>query len=125
MHRSYLDAVRAACERSRVGALAHITGGGIPGNLGRVLPPNLDAVVDTRSWSPPPEFVSLAELSGASAAEMYRVFNMGIGMIAVTSPATAGEVEALIRDAGCGTTRLGLLCAGTGAVRLDGLDGGS
>ncbi len=121
VHRSYLHSIRSACDGSRVKALAHITGGGIPGNLRRVLPPHLDGVVDTRRWSPQPEFLSLAEASGAAAAEMYRVFNMGIGMIAVTAAADADHVETLIRATGCGTTRLGRLSTGTGEVRLDGL----
>ena len=124
VHRSYLEPIRSACERSLVKALAHITGGGIPGNLSRILPVHLDAAVDVRSWSPPPEFLSLANHSGARAAEMYRVFNMGIGMVVVTTDAAAGDVESGARESGCAVHRIGDLRAGSGEVRLDGLSEG-
>ena len=66
-----------------VRAVAHITGGGLPGNLNRVLPDSLDAVVDRATWEPPRVFTELQELGGVSDDEMFKVFNMGIGMVAV------------------------------------------
>ena len=122
VHRSYLEVLRGACEQGRVRGLAHITGGGIPGNLGRVLPAEIDAVVDVESWAPPPEFRFLAEQSGAPPEEMYRVFNMGVGMIAVVSPDDVDAVEAAVRDGGCGTVRCGRLVEGSGQVRMPGAD---
>ena len=118
VHRSYLEVLGGACEQGRIRALAHITGGGIPGNLGRVLPANIDAVVDVQSWEPSPEFLFLAEQSGAPREEMYRVFNMGIGMIAVVSPEDLDAVETAVRDGGCRTARCGRLVEGGGQVRM-------
>ena len=122
VHRSYLEPLRAACVRGRVRALAHITGGGIPGNLRRILPADLDAVVQTSSWAPLPEFVFLGRESGASPAELYRVFNMGLGMIAVVAPEDLEEVETGARAGGCATVRCGQLSEGSGEVRLVGLE---
>jgi phosphoribosylformylglycinamidine cyclo-ligase len=122
VHRSYLEVLRGACGQGQIRALAHITGGGIPGNLGRILPAELDAVVDVESWVPPAEFRFLAEQSEAPPAEMYRVFNMGVGMIAVVSPNDLDAVEAAVQDGGCGTVRCGRLVEGSGQVRMPGED---
>ena len=122
VHRSYLHVLREPCAQGRIRALAHITGGGIPGNLERVLPANLDAVVDVESWEPLPEFRFLAEHSGAAPEEMYRVFNMGVGMVAVVSPSDLEATEAAIRDGGCGAVRCGRLVEGSGQVRMPGTD---
>lgn len=118
VHRAYLPALRDACAAGRVRALAHVTGGGIPGNLGRVLPDGLDAAVDLSGRAPPPEFLLLQEESGASTGEMYRVFNMGVGMIAVTRPGDAGAVVDAARAEGCPAFPCGELVQGTGEVRL-------
>lgn len=118
VHRSYLAVLRVPCERGEVLALAHVTGGGIPGNLSRVLPKGLDAVIRTSSWIPPQEFAFVAEASGASASEMYRVFNMGIGMIAVVEPDFEGSVIAAAESQACAAWRCGELCAGDGRVQM-------
>jgi phosphoribosylformylglycinamidine cyclo-ligase len=81
-HRLYVDEVRDLREAADVRALAHVTGGGIPGNLGRVLPPGLEARIDWESWERPPVFAWLAE-RGVAEDELRRVFNLGIGMCAV------------------------------------------
>lgn len=123
VHRSYLRELRGPAEKGLVHGLAHVTGGGISGNLGRILTPDLDAEVDTGAWSPPGEFRFLAEASGATAEEMYRVFNMGVGMIAVIRP---NEVEVVLRaleEAGATAFPCGRLTEGAGEVRLLGLDG--
>ena len=78
----YLDDVRALRARAEVRALAHITGGGIAGNLARVLPEGLGAVVDPTAWKRPAVFGWLAE-RGVSEDELRRVFNVGIGYCAV------------------------------------------
>lgn len=119
VHRSYLGALRGPCASGRIRALAHITGGGIPGNLGRVLPGELDARVDTGSWEPPAEFRSLRELGDVEPAEMYRTFNMGLGMIAAVREEDAGDVAQEIRESGCPVVRCGRLVAGSGRVRLE------
>jgi phosphoribosylformylglycinamidine cyclo-ligase len=80
--RCYLDDVRALRARADVRALAHVTGGGIGGNLGRVLPDGLGAVIDPTTWARPPVFAWLEE-QGVDETELRRVFNLGIGYCAV------------------------------------------
>jgi phosphoribosylformylglycinamidine cyclo-ligase len=88
-HRLYLDEVRALRAEADVKALAHVTGGGIAGNLGRVLPPGLEARIDWGSWERPPVFGWLVE-HGVAEDELRRVFNLGIGMCAVVPDPPAG-----------------------------------
>ena len=87
-HRLYLDDVRRLRERCDVRALAHVTGGGIPGNLPRALPDGLGAVVDPSSWERPPVYAWLDE-RGIAEDEQRRVFNLGIGYCAVVPPEDA------------------------------------
>ena len=89
-HRSYLDEVRLLrpamrAEGGDLRALAHITGGGIPGNLVRILPEGCQALVDPTSWDLPPLFTTLQQAGGISTEEMRDVFNLGIGYCAVVS----------------------------------------
>jgi phosphoribosylformylglycinamidine cyclo-ligase len=93
-HRLYLDEVRSLRERAEVKALAHVTGGGILGNLTRVLPPAIGVEIDWESWQRPPVFEWLAE-RGVDEAEQRRVFNLGIGMCAVV-PAAAADAGLVI-----------------------------
>lgn len=88
-HRAYWKALRP--QLGRIKALAHITGGGIAGNLERVLPSGIGAQLDARTWAEetPPIFGLIQRRGGISIEEMFRVFNMGLGMIAVVSPADA------------------------------------
>ena len=88
-HRLYLDDVRALRERADVKALAHVTGGGILGNLARVLPEGVDVELDWESWQRPPVYAWLDE-HGVDEEEQRRVFNLGIGMCAVVPPQDAG-----------------------------------
>ena len=96
-HRLYLDDVRALRGRADVKALAHITGGGIMGNLPRVIPEGVGVEIDWGSWERPPVYGWLEE-HGVDDEEQRRVFNLGIGMCAVVPP----------HDAGAGTV-IGLL----------------
>ena len=82
----YADEVRALLERADVRALAHVTGGGILGNLARVLPDGLEARIDWNAWDRPAVFAWLAE-HGVDEDELRRVFNVGIGMCAVVAEA--------------------------------------
>jgi phosphoribosylformylglycinamidine cyclo-ligase len=84
-------ALASGCD---VHALAHITGGGLAANLARVLPPGTGAVLDRATWRPPPVFGLLAGRGGIEAAEMERVFNMGVGMAAVVA---AGDADRALR----------------------------
>jgi phosphoribosylformylglycinamidine cyclo-ligase len=88
-HRLYLDEVRALRRTADMKALAHVTGGGILGNLSRVLPLGVTARIDWDSWERPPVFEWIAE-HGVSEDEARRVFNLGIGMCAVVAEAPPG-----------------------------------
>jgi len=94
VHRSYATAVRPLL--GEVHALAHVTGGGIAGNLVRVLPPGVEAVVDAGSWPWPPLFRVLMRAGQVGRDEMRRVFNLGVGMIAVVA---RDDVETAVRAA--------------------------
>jgi phosphoribosylformylglycinamidine cyclo-ligase len=117
VHRSYLKAL--APVRAEIHAMAHITGGGLPGNLDRALPPSLDAVVDTRSWEIPNVFRVLEAAGGVARDEMYRAFNMGVGMVVITDAAGAGLVRASAMAAGVESWILGDVAEGTGRVVLN------
>jgi phosphoribosylformylglycinamidine cyclo-ligase len=88
-HRLYLDEVRSLRERADVKALAHITGGGIMGNLPRVLPEGVGVQIDWDAWERPPVYAWL-DAQGVDEEEQRRVFNLGIGMCAVVPPQDAG-----------------------------------
>lgn len=94
-HRSYLNALTPLLERGEIRRLAHITGGGLLDNIPRVLPPGLDAHLDTASWELPSVFRTLQAHGGIEKMEMFRVFNMGIGMVAFVH---ARRADALIRE---------------------------
>jgi len=94
VHRSYAAALRPLL--GDMHALAHVTGGGIAGNLVRVLPPGVEAVVDAGSWPWPPLFRVLMRAGQVGREEMRRVFNLGVGMIAVVA---RDDVEAAVRAA--------------------------
>jgi phosphoribosylformylglycinamidine cyclo-ligase len=83
IHRSYLPVIRQLTKLNLVAGMAHITGGGITENMPRILPRNVSAEIDTRSWPMPPIFRHLQELGQVGEEEMLRTFNMGIGLIAV------------------------------------------
>jgi len=90
-HRLYLDDVRALRMQADIKALAHVTGGGILGNLSRVLPEGVSAHVDWDAWERPAVFHWLADL-GVDEEEAHKVFNLGIGMCAVVSQPHAGAL---------------------------------
>ena len=89
-HRNYLPAIRGLLQADDLHALAHVTGGGITNNLARVLPPGLDAVVQKGTWEILPIFRFVRERGKVADPEMYRTFNMGLGMILVVAPDRPG-----------------------------------
>lgn len=91
-HQSYTDAVTVALEAGSLTGMAHITGGGIAGNLGRIVPEGMTAAVDTSSWDVPRLMTYIAEIGHVAVEECYRVFNMGIGFILVSRPDRATEL---------------------------------
>jgi len=115
VHRSYWAALAPVLPA--VHALAHITGGGIPGNLGRSLPDGCGAVVHAGAWPVPDLFGWLESRGRVRRDEMYRVFNMGLGMIAVVSQERVRDVETAAATAGVATWQVGGIVAGEG-VRI-------
>ena len=115
-HRSYLAPLWPELEQDRIKALIHITGGGFEGNIPRVLPAGVGARVVTTSWPVPPLFAMIAEGGPVARDEMFRTFNMGIGMILVVSPGTADQLESSLRSRGEETFRIGELVTGDGVT---------
>jgi phosphoribosylformylglycinamidine cyclo-ligase len=107
-------------------AAAHVTGGGIAGNLRRVLPSSCDAVVDRRAWHEPPVFSEIRQVGNVDDAEMTRVFNLGIGMVLVVAAAALDTVLELLDapDHHDGASRrpmvMGTVVEGSGCVRMEG-----
>jgi phosphoribosylformylglycinamidine cyclo-ligase len=116
VHRSYLPLLRPIL--GKIHGMAHITGGGLPGNVNRVLPDTLDAVIDAGSWQVPNLFEQLERAGQVSRAEMYRTFNMGVGMVVITDEAGAAAVEASASSGNVDAWRLGRTVRGTGQVRI-------
>ncbi len=98
-HRCYLPEVAPWLERGIVKAMAHITGGGLPGNVPRTLPGGLAAALDPTAWDVPPIFRLIEQRGRVPRAEMYRVFNMGIGYTIICAAPHAGELLAALPDA--------------------------
>jgi phosphoribosylformylglycinamidine cyclo-ligase len=117
-HRSYLPVVRALLEREQVKGLAHITGGGITENLPRILPENCGAEIDLNAWTAPPIFQFIQQRGGVSRDEMYRTFNMGIGLVVACAARNADHV---IRSAAAAgephARRIGVVVPAERAVR--------
>ena len=94
----YSSAVLEAMATGAVTGAAHITGGGLPGNLGRPIPEGLTATVDTTSWQPPTIFGHLADVGGVARADMFDAFNMGIGFCLIVRPDRVSEVSGPLAD---------------------------
>jgi phosphoribosylformylglycinamidine cyclo-ligase len=118
VHRSYLAAVRPML--GRIHALAHITGGGLPGNLNRALPGGLDALVDLQSWTVPNLFRVLEDAGDVAPDEMFRAFNMGVGAVVLVAPADAEDMIVSASQAGVRAWTLGRVVPGAGIVRFTG-----
>ena len=117
VHRSYLAVLRPLLDR--IHAMAHITGGGIRGNLNRILPDSLGARVDLSSWNPPGVFEVLRERGALDRDEMFSVFNMGVGMIVACG---AGDHAAILAGAAANSIpawKIGRITRGDGSVVLE------
>jgi len=121
--RIYVGPLLALHRAGLLKAAAHITGGGLPGNLPRVLPRGVTAVLDAAAWRVPPVFAFLAEAGRVAPEEMLRVFNCGIGMVLVVPAARAAEAAAMLEAAGETVFRLGTLEAADGpaGIRVENL----
>ena len=116
--RIYVRPVLAAMRRVDVHAMAHVTGGGITGNLPRVLPEGHRAVVHRSAWDVPVVFSALQDAGRVSDAEMFRTFNMGIGYVLVVPPADVETATRVLSDGGERVFRLGEIVAGERGVEL-------
>lgn len=121
IHRSYLKPVGALLDKGLVKGIAHITGGGFEGNISRIMQQGLTAEVDTKSWQPLPFFKFLQEKGGIAPSEMYKVFNMGIGMIVIVGKDRLDEAGRILRENGSGYYITGKVVKGGIPVRLLGL----
>ncbi|MCZ6699511.1 MAG: phosphoribosylformylglycinamidine cyclo-ligase [Planctomycetota bacterium] len=118
--RIYVPSILALLGRYRrkrvVRAMAHVTGGGLPGNLPRVIPDDCDVVIQRKSWPLPPIFQGLQRL-GVARSEMYRVFNMGIGFVLVVRPTFARSIVRRLNRLGESAYRIGTIRRGSGKLR--------
>jgi phosphoribosylformylglycinamidine cyclo-ligase len=99
VHRSYLSVIKKLTQSDVVSGMAHITGGGITDNLPRILPRAMGAVIDRTSWQVPPLFTHLRELGNVEESEMFRTFNMGIGLIVVVPAEKVKKAKAVLNRA--------------------------
>jgi phosphoribosylformylglycinamidine cyclo-ligase len=113
MHKNY-QPLLAKVPSGMIKALAHITGGGLVDNLPRILPSNCDAVIETKSWRVPRIFQILQENGDIDLREMYQVFNMGIGMVAIVSQENVKRAMAILK-----AKPIGEIDRGTSKVRLE------
>jgi phosphoribosylformylglycinamidine cyclo-ligase len=116
-HRSYLQAVTPLLDARLVKGMAHITGGGITENLPRMFPPGVGAEIDTGSWHVPPLFRLLQSRGGIATDEMFRAFNMGIGLVIVCAEEHREEACALLARQGEAPILAGDIVAGEKSVR--------
>lgn len=115
----YSSAVHAAIAEADVRSVAHITGGGIPGNLNRVLAPTTDAVVERSAWESPRIFDELQRIGDVAPAEMAKTFNLGIGMILVVPPSDRDAAVAALEGQGQRCSVIGeIIGGGAGNVQL-------
>ena len=115
-HRSYLAALRDPIAKGQVRGLAHITGGGLTDNVPRILPPGTSARIERGTWPVLPVFEIMQGLGGVADDEMYRAFNMGIGMVCVVSPEHLTEIETHFDTLGEPHFRIGAIVPGDGRV---------
>ena len=115
--------LKAHPAKTAVKAIANITGGGIVENVPRVIPKGLSVEVREGAWPVPPVFSCLQKLGDVPRAEMYRVFNMGVGMVVVTAPRATAAVLKTLRKAGESAWVVGSVVKGDGHVRI--LEGGA
>ena len=97
-HRNYLPVLKNALNTEHVKALVHITGGGLPENMPRVLPEGIGAIINLGSWPMPPLFQLVSELSTLDTDELYRTLNMGVGMVVIVAPEHVTAVQHSINE---------------------------
>ncbi len=115
----YAPAVVALCRAVEVRAVAHVTGGGLTGNLARVLPRGCDAVIERGSWEVPRIFIEIQRLGDVADEEMTRVFNLGIGMVVIVRPEDVFTTHDELRSCGVESVDLGTVTEGEGRVSFE------
>ena len=117
-HKSYVKSVLKLREVCEVKGIAHITGGGLPGNIERILPEECRAIIQKQSWDIPPIFTILQSEGAVTESEMYRVFNMGIGMVLVCNPDSAACALESLRSSDESAYLIGEIVSGKKGVEL-------
>ena len=118
--RIYAKDCLALAESCAVRAFAHVTGGGLAANLARVLPPHADAVLDRGSWRPGPIFGLLSARGSVAPDEMERVFNLGVGMVAIMARQECDHALQLLAERGLPAWLAGEITPGSGQALLTG-----
>ncbi len=118
--RIYVKPILDLLKAVRVHAMAHITGGGLTGNVPRVLPPGCKAVIESGSWSVPPIFALIREHGQIAEDEMFRTFNMGIGLVLVLAREHADHARGLLSSFGESVSLIGEIVAGARGVEYTG-----
>jgi phosphoribosylformylglycinamidine cyclo-ligase len=116
--RIYARSIQTLLEAVEVRGMAHVTGGGVTGNIPRVLPQGCRARLMRNSWTPPPVFETLRKAGRVEDAEMFSTFNMGIGYVVIVASAAAETAARALRGAGEQVTRIGEIVAGERGVEL-------
>ncbi len=123
-HLCYWQAIKAALKTNMlIHGIAHITGGGLYDNVSRILPDYVDAEIQTNQLPIPPIFTLIQEKGNIANDEMYRVFNMGIGMMWIMSPDQENPAISICQDVGFSAKKIGEIVSGNGSVKIQGVDG--
>ncbi len=109
VHKSYLPIIKELRDLEGVNGFSHITGGGIIGNTKRVVPDKLTIKLDWDAWERPAVFELIQELGNVPEDDMRSTFNLGIGLIAIVDPETAGEVKKVAADMGEEIIKMGMI----------------
>lgn len=119
-HRCYYQSLKNIFKHKGLHGMAHITGSGIPGNLNRILPKSVDAVIDASAIKILPVFKAIKDASGNDDADMIRTFNLGVGVTIVVSKDSANEIAASIEKTGVKNYPIGTIEKGSGIVQMKG-----
>ena len=117
-HRSYLDSLSALLDSGVIKGLAHITGGGLVENIPRILPDGTAVEIRAGSWPILPVFKLISRIGDVPDTEMYRTFNMGIGMVVITGADQAERMRAHLDSKGEAYYDIGRVCEGSGLVSI-------
>ena len=117
-HRSYYPSLIDLCNKKIIQGLAHITGSGYQGNIPRILPDNVDVIIDRTTWDPPMIFKLIQQAGSVEKDEMYSTFNMGMGMLIFIDPADKAEVVAHLEAKGEKWVQIGEVVEGTKQVKF-------